>query len=411
MAETQLKSMIAPAYLAQFSCLGPACPDTCCYGWRIPVEHETYLRLQSLPDKELKPLIKKALHRGSGKSGSRDFGFLSVSTEDHARCELLDGEGLCSLHKKCGEQMLPDVCAAYPRATKSVAGVLEQFASPSCPEIARLIIENEHALQLQQLQLPTRASTIASIPAAIASPEMEQVRAFFLAILAATEVPLWQRLALQLLIAESLQQTVDQFDAASGAVLLDDITALLLDWQQQLQNGQALAALQGWQRHEQLHIKTLAAASRVRADLHFNRPRYLELITEALQALGAGQPEAEVDEAVLCRTFAATALSAEVEQWLGRILLNHTHTGYFPLQGQVVQDVQQLCMAYLLLRFWLVGLTAARQRQLAAKEVIELVYLFYRTSIHQENYLPSCMAGFQQAGLVKPEHWLLLLPD
>ena len=34
--------MLVPQYVRKFACIGGACEDTCCQGWRVPIDKETY---------------------------------------------------------------------------------------------------------------------------------------------------------------------------------------------------------------------------------------------------------------------------------------------------------------------------------------------------------------------------------
>ncbi|TCW33523.1 flagellin lysine-N-methylase [Gulbenkiania mobilis] len=405
MSVTRHLEVIAPAYLEKFSCLGPTCPDTCCYGWQVPVEHESYLKLMRLQDDPLKPLVKQALVRGPGKPGSDNFGMLKLGATREQPCALLSESGLCQLHATHGETMLPDVCSSYPRASKAVDGVMDQFASPSCPEVARLLVEDVDALDLRTSQQPVRKYV--EFRTTSMTPEtMERLRSFFLGCMGATQLPVWQRLALQLLVAEAVEGCTG-LDTSKDA----QIGAVLDEWEGLLATGEALALLQDLPRHDLLHLKVLAAASRIRAELPFNRTRYLELLEEALQSLGVREDGggAEAD-ALVCERFAGTALTWEIDQALGRVLLNHCYTQHYPLGMPAGKMVRVVVLHYLMLRFAAVGLTSARGRPLSHAELTELVYLFYRAQVHVPEYLSRCMAAFEGHGLQRTEHWLLLLP-
>lgn len=403
MSQTTMQEVVIPAYLEKFSCLGSACPDDCCHGWAVDVDHDTYVRLKGLPDKELKPVIMHALQRGSGKSGSGDYGYLAHQDDARANCELLSTEGLCRLQQKCGEQMLPDTCATFPRLTKSWAGRLEQFASPACPEVARLMLAADDALQLKLGQQPVRQQMIIK-----GQPEVEwtgarQVREFFLSVLATAELPAWQSLAVLLLLSEALQPLFHGHGADE-----QQVAQMLADWERQLLDGSLLQALGALRRHDLLHVKVLAAASRVRAELDFRSPRYLQLIEEVLQGLAAGA--GDMGDTGIARQFAAATDIDVIDAMLRRVLFNHAASTLFPWPRNLLGEVQLMCIEYLALRFWLVGLAQVRGRSLQQDEIIELIYLFYRVNIHVPAYLEQCRLAFQQAGMSKVEHWLLLLP-
>ena len=404
MSQTQLKEVLAPAYLEEFSCLGSECPDNCCHGWSIPVERETYVQLRSLRDKALRPIIQKVLHRGTEKASDQNYAYLSTTVNSHAQCGLLSSDGWCKLQQKGGEQLLPDVCSTFPRSTKFLYDRYEQFASPACPEVARLLIEGSNPLRLRTSKKAVRLNQIARPLPEIQAPAGRIIRKFYLSVFSTDDLPLWQVLAVHLLIAESVENVMQQCEPDIAA-----LQTILANWTELLANGQLLNELAQLRRHEVLHLKVLAAASRLRAKIDVVSPRYLRLIDEALDALCDNRSDA--GDWTAENSFGNRNLGENIERSLRQVLLNRAWMDYYPNPMQLQADVKRLCMEYLILRFWVVGLTLARARLLDSNELAELVYLFYRTSSHSPEYIESCLTAFEQAGLRKVEHWLLLMPS
>ena len=46
------KEVFIPKYMKRFKCIGPKCEDTCCVGWSIPIDRETYMKYYDLMEKE-----------------------------------------------------------------------------------------------------------------------------------------------------------------------------------------------------------------------------------------------------------------------------------------------------------------------------------------------------------------------
>lgn len=66
--------------------------------------------------------------------------------QDNGSCCMLDKDGLCSIQRSLGEAALCDTCRLYPRHVEEFCGVREWSLSLSCPEAARLILENKDRL-------------------------------------------------------------------------------------------------------------------------------------------------------------------------------------------------------------------------------------------------------------------------
>lgn len=120
-----------PAYYSRFSCLGAACGDTCCAGWQIGIDEASFRAYQKVPGP-----FGKRLRRGID-SERRIFRL------PNRRCALLDADGLCAIYRELGKDMLCRTCRVYPRHVEDFGDLREVTLSLSCPEAARLILEDE----------------------------------------------------------------------------------------------------------------------------------------------------------------------------------------------------------------------------------------------------------------------------
>ena len=48
-------------YADTFRCIGPACEDTCCQGWSVPVDRAAWDKYQNLPESPLRVLINASV--------------------------------------------------------------------------------------------------------------------------------------------------------------------------------------------------------------------------------------------------------------------------------------------------------------------------------------------------------------
>jgi lysine-N-methylase len=129
-----------PAYLTRFACIGSACEDTCCAGYTVDVDAETYARYQQLPPKgESDPgeTLRRYLRRRPPTS---------QTSAAFAVIELLTAERLCGVQAELGEDLLSNSCATYPRTVVQVDGAVQLAATLSCPEAARLALLDPDAL-------------------------------------------------------------------------------------------------------------------------------------------------------------------------------------------------------------------------------------------------------------------------
>lgn len=121
-----------PGYYDQFVCLGGTCPDSCCQMWDIQVDDESAERYLALPG-ALGDRLRQVLVKD-------EEGY--TLCQEAGRCPMWRQDGLCQIQKELGEEALCHVCSQFPRLKHEYEGLTELGLELSCPEAARLILEN-----------------------------------------------------------------------------------------------------------------------------------------------------------------------------------------------------------------------------------------------------------------------------
>jgi lysine-N-methylase len=138
--------VLQPQYFKHFRCTGAECEDTCCDGWGIIIDRETYEKYQDpglglIAGAKLSSLVEI----NAAGSSATDFAKIRLAG---TRCPALS-EGLCCIQESLGEPYLSDTCSSYPRVRTVANGVLEQSLHLSCPEAARLVLTNPGSMMFQ----------------------------------------------------------------------------------------------------------------------------------------------------------------------------------------------------------------------------------------------------------------------
>ncbi len=122
-----------PSYFKDFKCIASECEDTCCAGWEIVIDEETYNSYQNVDSDFGEKLRSKIVE---DKDGDNVF----VLNSDN--CPFLNQNKLCEIYKELGEQSLCYTCRQYPRYMEEFLDLREMGISLSCPEAARIILGN-----------------------------------------------------------------------------------------------------------------------------------------------------------------------------------------------------------------------------------------------------------------------------
>ncbi|MBO5147005.1 MAG: flagellin lysine-N-methylase [Lachnospiraceae bacterium] len=135
-----------------FQCIAEQCTMTCCKGWAIRVEQESYDNWQN--HEETKYLCEYTTH-----GGQDDEKGYQMKQNPCQACVLLDENGLCEIVKRHGEHALSETCARFPRKQNEidVIGkdeadsilVKEYSLSGACPSVLELIHQKPEQCRMQ----------------------------------------------------------------------------------------------------------------------------------------------------------------------------------------------------------------------------------------------------------------------
>lgn len=109
-----------------FFCIADACPNTCCKGWNIDIDSNTYKKMLDNEDKLGIP-VKDWIEE-------KDNGY-AVKLQSNTLCPLLNEKNLCKVVLTLGPSYLGHTCSVYPRFHRVFGNVTEYYLAPSCPDI------------------------------------------------------------------------------------------------------------------------------------------------------------------------------------------------------------------------------------------------------------------------------------
>lgn len=129
-----------PSYYKYFTCIADACRDSCCIGWEIDIDEETFAYYRNLEG----PFGDRL--RASMTSGEEN----SFRLKAGSRCPFLNQRGLCDIVLTLGETSLCEICTEYPRFTLEYADVREKCLGISCEEVGRILFSDPTATSFEE---------------------------------------------------------------------------------------------------------------------------------------------------------------------------------------------------------------------------------------------------------------------
>jgi len=150
---TQSIELMVPQYMTRFQCIAERCEDTCCTGWVVNVDKPTYERLEKImAESGETEKFQNALYLVEGENATEvNYAHLKHQPESGG-CTFLD-DRLCGLQNKHGHDVLPMTCKNFPRRLLKADSEFELSGDLGCPEVARLALLSEDAMDLTGMPL------------------------------------------------------------------------------------------------------------------------------------------------------------------------------------------------------------------------------------------------------------------
>ena len=137
-------NMFMPKYMLTFKCIGSACADTCCAGWDINIDEDTYKKYTNCTGK-LKELVQGKFRENKNSEDYLNKGFMIL--KEHNKCPFLNDNLLCDIHGGIGEENLCITCKRFPRVYNIIDDVYEKSGLPSCEEICNIAFLNKEKME------------------------------------------------------------------------------------------------------------------------------------------------------------------------------------------------------------------------------------------------------------------------
>lgn len=118
---------------SSFECIADKCPNTCCAGWSITIDKETYQKMVAKED------ILGVPAKDWLTENDDDF---TAKLHDY-RCYMLNEDNLCKVVLSLGPSYLSDLCTSYPRIENYYGNFIEEHLNMSCPHVIAQLMDKE----------------------------------------------------------------------------------------------------------------------------------------------------------------------------------------------------------------------------------------------------------------------------
>ena len=216
-----------PEYYNEFSCIASRCKDSCCAGWEIDIDDESYEYYRSV-EGPFGDRLRESMFV------AEDGGY-RFKLKGPKRCAMLNDNNLCDLYTALGEEALCEVCTEYPRFSLVYGQVEQKALSLSCEEVGRILFGRTEPEQLIDIELPGDCEDDEEDPQYVAFMEWVQKEA--VAILQNRELSITERTREFLAWCDRVQTIINYSQAKDDLSILEawknqDADREIREWEQ-----------------------------------------------------------------------------------------------------------------------------------------------------------------------------------
>ncbi|KAA0966777.1 hypothetical protein FQ087_11300 [Sporosarcina sp. ANT_H38] len=401
----QTREIILPEYMKQFQCIGSSCEDTCCAGWGVIVDKDTFNKYRGTKHPELKPLLKENVTRN--RSGGSDATYAKIKMDDAESCTLLDEDRLCKIQKELGPEFLSNTCAVYPRNLNIVDGVVEKTATLSCPEVARLVLLNDRGIDFVQEVEPS--DTKGFLQKNSMSKEQQELfwdlRIFTIRTLQNRTISIENRLIV-------LGLFLKKFDELDSGNKSEKLLSLIQEFDRKIDNKIFIESISQLPSNISFQINLCKSLLKYRTTSPISSKRYIECFDEMVKGLGLNGEHDGAEVIQHYQNVYETNYKPFFEDHayiLENYLVNYVFMNLFPFNKKTVTDsFAMLIINFSMIKLHLIGM-AKYHEGLSVELVIKLVQSYSKTIDHNANYLENVENLMKEHGYTTLAHMVVLV--
>jgi len=392
---------VAPRYLTRFACIGSACEENCCSGWRVDVDRPHYEKLKVLMDDSSADRARfGAVHIRNEGTAATENTWAQIKLEPNGSCPMLADDGLCDTQRRFGHEALSNACAIYPRTANLVGDRAEVTASMSCPEVARQALLQPDAVEL--VSIPAEAygrqhfvQQISLAPDSAWERHLDDVRLFVHGLLSKRRFPLATRLFFVTRLCHR----------AAGFVRTSDESTAMSSLVQAMAELDAEEALDAWHAHVEPISPPLTLAARLITQVLKARLEdtpansFRKLLVDVLCVYAGVTPEEgtklDLDPATLFEAYrrqrdALLPHQARIDLIFENYCKNHWIRDWYTRSTDLAAHQRRLLVRVAVLRFLLHGhprLQGSADESTIDAAAVEVFYKFSRGVEHAAPFL------------------------
>lgn len=409
-----MRKVLQPKYMAEFNCIGTACEDSCCIGWRVELDKKTYHSYKNNKNSVLTDDFNQYVTRYHNKPKEEKYGRIRMRQD--GRCPFLNEKNLCNIYINLGEDHLSETCTYYPRVVNIIDGGYERGASASCPEIARKVLLNKGGLEFEaveenpksNIKIDRRLDTEGHLFLNKPQRYFWEIRLFAISLLQNRSYSLGERLILLGIVYNRIDELVKNSKAKNIPSMLENMSVLI-------EKDELRGELNNVPYNAQIQMRLAKELTDEKVAKGFFSERYKDCLKETLFGLEyiVGQPFANVlslyekhNEEIL------KPYLKENEHLLENFLVNYYFTEMMPFGRYKTpwDSYVFLCVLLSVVKIHLIGM-AGHHGKMTDDLFVKLIQSLSKVMLHDPQYIQKMVYLLKENELDSLAYMSILVKD
>lgn len=382
--------ILKPCYYDEFKCIANECEDTCCKGWKVVVDKNSFNKYRKIPG-DYGRYVNRHIKRE--RTLNSDVNYAKIQLIDLG-CPFLNEDQLCSLYINLGESYLCNTCKSYPRKTKRYNNRCEREMTVSCPEVARILLANKEGVSFCITD-----EKISDLDKAYLEEEnfdrgleriLWNVRILLIEIAQFRELPLWKRLFF-------IKLAGDKIHLAISNKKYDEVESVILNIRDKVQDENYINEIDQLKTIPKIKVELINKILEARCmiqELNSVFINFIEEINEININYANNLGEYLENEEAFNKYF------SDKEYMLENYVVNIIYSNIMGVlyNRNLAYKVTETIMSYAIIRKMLFARWINKDRKLQEEDIIKAVYSFSRSIEHYPGFINSISRELNEQG-------------
>lgn len=401
-----MNKMLVPEFFYKFKCIGSACENTCCGGWEIMIDKNTYFEYKKSKKKEFNKLINNSIE--INENAQYDSQYAKIKLNNKKECQLLDDNKLCTIHKELGEDSLCYTCKTYPRVYNKVGNSPEVSLMMSCPEVARLILLNPNKMVFEDIEIKKNFIYYPNKNISKNEDIFWMVRIFTIEIIQNRDFEFWKRLLILGLFFEGAKEFIKNNNE-------DKVISTINSFKYLLHNNSIDSLLDDFEANANFQLDLIKLLN----DTRLKTNSIDEVLEECIKAFNDGlEIKSELTEEQY-KIYKSNYIDYYAkymdnhEYILENYFTNYVFIKLFPFQHDNKDSFDEYCIMvlnYALIKTYLIGMSGY-YKCIDDDIIIKLIHSLERTYHHGNKVLEYVFAKLKEGNKMNMKNMSLLLKN